>query len=187
MEAMVSNFYNEAELKELGLKSFGKNVLISRRCSIYGTGNISLGNNVRIDDFCILSGKISTGDYIHIAAGVKLYASAGLKIGNFCGISANSCIYTAVDDFSGEFMISPMVPEELTNPSKGEVVLEDFVQLGANTIITPGLKLKEGAVTGAMSFVNRGLDPWTINFGIPCRFYKTRSMNAKELTKRIGK
>ncbi|MDR2435699.1 MAG: hypothetical protein LBD33_00040 [Puniceicoccales bacterium] len=182
---MVSNFYNETELKELGLKGFGKNVLISRKCSIYGAGNMSFGSSVRIDDFCVLSGKISMGSYIHIAAGVKLYASAGLKIGDFCGISANSCIYTSVDDFSGKFMISPMVPEELTNPSKGEVVLEDFVQLGANTIIMPGLKLKEGAITGAMSFVNRGLDAWTMNFGIPCRFYKVRSMNAKELAKKV--
>jgi galactoside O-acetyltransferase len=69
---MKSNFYDESELKELGLKSFGRNVLISRKCSIYGGENMAFGNNVRIDDFCILSGEITIGNYCHIAAGVNL-------------------------------------------------------------------------------------------------------------------
>ncbi|HBS76832.1 MAG TPA: galactoside O-acetyltransferase, partial [Alphaproteobacteria bacterium] len=58
---MKSNFYSDTELQELGLKSYGKNVLISRKCSIYGAHNISVGDNVRIDDFCILSGNITIG------------------------------------------------------------------------------------------------------------------------------
>lgn len=53
----MNSFYTEAELKELGLKSFGKSVLLSKKVSIYGAKNISIGNNVRIDDFCILSGQ----------------------------------------------------------------------------------------------------------------------------------
>jgi galactoside O-acetyltransferase len=184
---MKNNFYSKQELEELGLKSFGRNVFISRKCSIYGAENMSFGSDVRIDDFCILSGKISIGNYVHIAAHTLLYASSGLKIGSFCTISANSIIYTAVDDFSGEYMISPMAPAELTNTKKGEVALENYVQLGANTIVMPGITLKEGCVTGAMSFVNKELKAWTINFGSPCRFYKNRSNKIKGMSKGIAK
>ena len=65
----MDSFYSPEELKALGLKEYGEDVRISRKCSIYGAGNISLGSHVRIDDFCLLSGKISLGSYVHIAAG----------------------------------------------------------------------------------------------------------------------
>jgi len=54
----MNSFYTEDELKEIGLKSYGHNVLISRKANLYSVSEISIGNNVRIDDFCILSGKI---------------------------------------------------------------------------------------------------------------------------------
>ena len=49
------SFLNDEQLKDLGLKSYGKNVIISDKASLYNAKNISIGNNVRIDDFCILS------------------------------------------------------------------------------------------------------------------------------------
>ena len=47
--------YSQDELFAFGFKSIGKNVLISRKASIYGADKIEIGNNVRIDDFCVLS------------------------------------------------------------------------------------------------------------------------------------
>ena len=54
----MNSFYSPEELKSLELKEYGENVLISRKCSIYGAENIRLGSHVRIDDFCVLSGKV---------------------------------------------------------------------------------------------------------------------------------
>ena len=68
-----NSFLSEAELSDLGLKQVGQNVSISKLASFYGTENIAIGNNVRIDDFCILSGRIKIGNYIHVAAGCYLY------------------------------------------------------------------------------------------------------------------
>ena len=175
------------ELKKIGIKKIGKNVSISRKTSIYSPEELIIGNNVRIDDFCILSGKIEIGNYVHIAAYTALYGKFGIKIGNFCGCSARTIIYSAVDDFSGEYMISPMVPEELTNIISGKVTLEDYVQLGANTVVMPNITLKEGVCTGAMSFVNKGLEEWSIYAGIPCKKIKYRSKKLLELSKVIEK
>ena len=61
------------ELKDMGFKSIGADLSISKKASFYGVENISIGSHVRIDDFCILSGKISIGDYIHIAAYSALF------------------------------------------------------------------------------------------------------------------
>lgn len=178
---MVSNFYNLTELLELGFKSIGKNVLISKKCSIYGAQNMIIGDNVRIDDFCILSGEIVIGDYVHISAYVALYGKYKIIIGNFVTISARTTIYSATDDFSGEFMISPMVPVEFTNIIHGAVVLKDYVQIGANNIIMSNLTLDEGVATGAFSFVNKSLEEWAIYFGIPAKFYKLRSKKLQDL------
>lgn len=181
----MSSFYSDEELKKLGLKEIGKNVLISKKASIYSPEKIEIGNNVRIDDFCILSGNIKIGNYVHIAAYVALYGKYGIEIGDFCGCSARCTIYSATDDFSGEYMISPMVPEELTNVTGGKVVLENFVQVGVNNVVMPSIILKEGTATGAMTFVNKTLNPWSIYAGIPCKKIKERKRNIKELKGKI--
>ena len=181
----MSGFYSEEELKGLRLKSFGKNVLISRKCSIYKAEKISVGNNVRIDDFCILSGEITIGNYVHISAFNALYGAFGIKIGNFCGISPRSTLFSATDDFSGEYMISPMVPNELTNVYGAKIVLNDFVQIGAGTVVLPGVVFGEGAVTGAMSLVKENIPGWKIYAGIPAKKIKDRKKNILNLYKKI--
>lgn len=174
---MNNCFYTEEELKHLGLKSFGENVLISKKCSIYNGKNIEIGNNVRIDDFCILSGNITIKNYVHISAFCALYGKFGISIGNFCGISPRSTLFSATDDFSGEFMISPLVPAEYTNVQGGMIILEDYSQIGANSIVMPHVIFHQGAACGAFSFVKNSLSAWTINIGIPAKKIKQRSKN----------
>ncbi len=112
---ICNDFYTIDELKNLGLKAFGSGMSISRKCSLYSASNIAIGNNVRIDDFCILSGDISIGDYVHISAYSALYAGEKIVIGNFCGLSPRCIIFSKSDDFSGNAMIGPMVPDVFTN------------------------------------------------------------------------
>lgn len=170
----MNSFYSEEELKMLDLKQCGKNVLISKKCSIYSPEQIIIGDNVRIDDFCILSGCIQLGSNIHISAFCALYGSKGIIIKDYAGMSPRSIIFSAVDDFSGEFLIGPVNSAKLTNVTGGTVVLEKYTQLGANTIVMPNIKISEGAVTGAMTFVNKDLDSWSIFVGVPAKFLKPR-------------
>lgn len=181
----MNSFYTYEELKKMGFKELGENVLISRKASIYSPEHIKIGNNVRIDDFCILSGEIEIGNYVHIAAYVALYGKKGIIIGDFCGCSARTTIYSATDDFSGEYMISPMVPEELTNVTGGKVVLENYVQIGANTVVMPNITISEGTSIGAMSFVKKSTESWKIYAGIPCKIIKERSKKLIVLSEKI--
>lgn len=181
----MNNFYNKEELDELGFKSLGSNVLISKKASIYNPEEITIGSNVRIDDFCILSGKIKIGNYVHISAYTTLYGRYGIDIGNFCGCSPRCTLFSATDDFSGEFMVGPLVPEKYTNVTNGKVILKDFVQIGCNSIVMPNIIVNEGSAVGALSFVNKNLDSWGIYAGIPAKKKKERSKNILNIVKSI--
>jgi galactoside O-acetyltransferase len=174
---MITSFYSEAELKKLGLRSFGKNIFISKKASIYNPEFLTLGNNVRIDDYSILTGEICVGSYVHIAAFCALYGKLGIEIKDFCGLSAKVIIYSVSDDFSGKFLAGPTIPAEYTNVQGGKVILNKYVLIGAGSIIFPNIILKEGVSIGAMSLVNKSLDSWGIYAGVPARFLKKRSKN----------
>ncbi len=179
---MITSFYSDEELAGLGLKSFGSNVLISRKASIYGAENISIGHDVRIDDFCILSGKISIGNYVHIAAYCGLYAgSFGITIKDFAGLSSRCVVYAMTDDFSGEALQGPTVPDKFRNVTGGEVVLEKYVNVGTGCTILPGAHLAEGVSVWAMSMVRRSLKEWGIYFGVPCKRVLDRSKKMLQL------
>lgn len=177
----LNSFLSIEELQNLGLRAFGENVLISRYAQFYSPSEISIGNNVRIDDFCILSGKISIGDYIHISAYVALYGNAGIEIHDYAGISAKSILYSEIDDFSGESLIGPWHQDSQRQIFKGKVVLGKYAQIGCSSVIFPDIMIGEGAVVGAMSLVKKNLSPWTINAGIPAKFIKNRSKDLLNL------
>ena len=170
----MESFYSEKELQEIGFKSIGRNVKLSRKASIYSPGSISIGDNVRIDDFCILSGKITLGSHIHISAYVALYGAMGIEIGDYSGVSPKSVIYSAMDDFSGDYLVGPIHPEETTNVKGGLVKIGRFVQIGSNVVVFPELVINEGAVIGACSLVNKDVEEWSINYGVPCMKQKDR-------------
>ena len=181
-------FLNEDELKKIRFKSIGKNVLISDRCSIYGAKDISIGNNVRVDDFCILSGKITLGSNIHIAAYSALYGKFGIEMEDFTGLSPRCTIFSATDDFGGNYLISPMNPEKYTNVTGGKVLLKRFVQIGAGAVIMPDMVLQEGVAIGAMSFVKKmiaPIEPWEIWAGNPLHFIKRRHRGMIEFARQI--
>lgn len=178
----MSNILTAKEIEELGLQSVGKNVLISRKASFYSPEKISIGDNVRIDDFCILSGNIQIKNYIHIAAFSALYGGkAGIVIEDFCNISSRVSIYAISDDYSGESMTNPMIPGIYKNVIHKKVILEKHVLVGASSVILPGNHLSEGASFGAFSLIKSDSEPWSINAGIPARKIKNRSKNILNL------
>ena len=186
---MKTSFYTHDELAEIGFKSYGENVLISKKASIYSPSKIEIGDNVRIDDFCILSGKIKLGNNTRIAAYSALYAGDfGITLKDFVTLSARCTIWAMTDDYSGNALIGPIVPEKFRNVIGGEVILEKYVSLATGvTVITKskGIRLQEGCAVGAMSLVNKSLSEWTIYFGIPCRVFKERSRKMAELSEKF--
>lgn len=184
----MSSFYSDEELKKIGFKSVGKNVLLSRKTSIYNPSNVSIGDNVRIDDFCIISGNIVFHNYVHIAAGCYLFGgNHGIEFHDFTGLSSRSAIYAESDDYSGLALSNPTIPIKYRKISGGKVVFEKHALVGTGSTILPGVVLHEGASVGSMSLVTKSLDPWGIYIGIPCKRIKDRHMDIIELGKKVIK
>ena len=77
------------QLMKMGFKSVGNNALVSDKSSFYNTGNISIGNNVRIDDFCVFSAGedgIEIGNYIHIACYTSIIGKGRIQLEDFCNL-----------------------------------------------------------------------------------------------------
>jgi len=171
---MNNSFLSAKELTKLGLKCFGVNVLISRKASFYSADMISIGNDVRIDDFCIFSGDISIGSHVHISAYSALYGRFGIIMEDYTGLSPRCTIFSAMDDFSGEYLIGPMVDECKTHVTGGLVHIKKHTQIGAGSIIFPDVTIEDGVAVGAMSLVNQNLETWSIYAGIPVKKIKKR-------------
>lgn len=185
---MTTSFLSKDELTKIGFKKIGKNVFLSRKASIYGPENMEIGNNVRIDDFCILSGKIKLGSYIHIAAYSALFGGEeGIIMEDFTGLSCKVCVYAISDDYSGESLTNPMIPNYYKNLNTGKVVLRKHVIIGSGSVILPSVEIKEGTAVGALSLVNKSLDEWSIYVGSPARKVNKRSTKILDLEKEFLK
>lgn len=172
---MTTSFYSKEELQELGFKSIGENVKISKKASIYEVSKISIGSNVRIDDFCVLSGKIEIGSYIHISVYSAIFGGeVGVVMEDFSTISSRCVIYAVSDDYSGHYLTNPMIDTEFRGIVSKKVYLGRHAILGTGTTILPGVEIGEGTAVGSMSLVNKSLEPWGIYAGIPCKYIKPR-------------
>ncbi len=183
----ISTFFSEEELKNVGLKCYGENVKISRNAVLYNPDLLEVGNNVRIDDFTTISGKVILGDYIHIAQFCGLYGGTeGIFMDDFSGLSSKVIIYATSNDYSGESMTNPTVPEKYKPTDKNMPVhIGKHVVIGAASVILPGITIGEGSAVGSMTMVIKSLDPWGIYAGSPAKRIKERKKTLLELEKKL--
>lgn len=177
-------FLDPDKIADMGFNSVGENVLISERASFHNCSNISIGNNVRIDDFCVLSagvGGIKIGSYIHIAVSSSLIGAGKITLEDFSNVSSRVAIYSSNDDYSGVYMTNPMVPGELTNVVHADVTIGKHVIVGSGTVVLPGVTLEEGVAIGALSLVSKSCQAFGIYSGVPAKRIKERNKNIKEL------
>jgi galactoside O-acetyltransferase len=178
------SYYLEAELQSLGFRSVGVGVLVSRKASVYGAKNISIGNHVRIDDFCVLSagkGGIFLGDYIHVGVYSSIIGGGAITLDDFVNISSRVSLYSSNDDYSGAAMTNPMVPARYTNIQVADVRICKHAIVGSGSVILPGITIGEGVAVGALSLVNKDCKPFGIYAGVPARRTKERKTDLLEL------
>ena len=165
-------YLDQQELCGLGFKRLGSDVLLSDKASVYGAARIEIGDNTRIDDFCVLSaceGGISIGKHAHVAVYTSLIGAGRIEIGDFANLSSRVSVYSSNDDYSGEYMTNPTVPPEHTNVTKLPVTIGSHVIVGSGSVILPGVTLRSGAVVGALSLIKSDCDAFGIYAGIPAK------------------
>ncbi len=178
------SYYTKEELNKIGFKSLGENILLSRKSSIYGAENMCIGNNVRIDDFCMLTGKIDIRNHVHIAPGSILYGgNSGITMDDYSGLAFNCTLVATSDDYSGNSLTNPTVPKKYTGVTDAPIYLEKHVILGTGSIVLPDVTIAEGVASGANTLFIKNVEPWGIYIGSPAKRVKDRSRNALKLQK----
>ena len=181
-------YYTYEQLQKLGFKYIGKNVKISDKASIYNCDQIEIGDNSRIDDFCVISGKVTIGRNVHIApfclvAGGEL----GVTFEYFSGLAYQVQVFTQSDDYSGRTLTNPTIPDEYKKEMKKEVILGKHSIVGAGSIIIPGVILAEGTSVGALSLVRKKTEEWSVYLGNPAKKIMNRKKDLLELEKKYLK
>ena len=130
---------------------------------------IEIGEDVVIDSFVRIkpsggTGNLSIGAGSVINSGTVLYTGNGIRIGRDVLIAAN-CTLAPVNHACSER--GRPIRTQGFQPSKGGIVIEDDVWIGASTVILDGAILRQGCVIGAASVVRGEVAAYSINAGHP--------------------
>lgn len=132
---------------------------------------IVIGAHSSIDSFVKVKPAGGTGDLVIgertvINSGCVLYTGNGISIGNDVAIAAN-CTFAPVNHAYKDK--ARRINQQGFLPSRGGIVIEDDVWIGANVIILDGAILRTGCVIGAGSLVRGEISAFSIQAGNPLR------------------
>lgn len=141
----------------------------------------------------ILSGTEST----KVESNVYLGNLKNVKIGEGSRINENVFIQGAY--IGKNVLVAPSVAILSKNHEHGRVdipivdqgeteaappIIGDGAWIGRNAVVLPGVKIGEGAIVGACSFVNRDVEPFAVVGGVPARFIKSRIPDNAEVERK---
>ena len=132
---------------------------------------IVLEDGVVIDAFVKIKPAGGEGDVVIgagsvINSGCVFYTGHGIRIGRNVLIAANCTLAPTNHAFS-----DPVRPirEQGFMPSRGGIVIEDDVWIGANCVLLDGAILRRGCIVGAGSVVRDERPTLSISAGAPAR------------------
>lgn len=132
---------------------------------------ITIHENVVIDAFVKIksvggTGPIIIGPGTYINSGTVIYSGNGVTIGSHCLIAANCTLAPVNHAFEDR---ERLIKEQRFQPSRGGIVVEDDVWIGAGSVLLDGAIVRRGCVVGALSLVRTEVPPYSINVGSPAR------------------
>jgi virginiamycin A acetyltransferase len=135
-----------------------------------------VGSNAMIDSFVKIkftggTGNIEIGSNSYINSGCVLYSGNGIKIGNNVLVAAN-CTFAPVNhEYSSK---NKLIIEQKFKASKGGIIIEDDVWIGAGVVILDGAHIKKGSVIGALCVVGITTEEYAVYVGNPLKLVKYR-------------
>lgn len=183
-------YYNVDELAALGFASVGENVKISKTATIYNLNRVHIGNNVRIDNFCVLAVSggawLRIGNYVQISAYCFMNGLGDITLEDFVTLAPGVRLFSSSDDYSGECLTNALVPEPFRRTESAPIMLRKHTIIGTSSSVLPGCELAEGTAVGAYSLVKGGSRPFTIIAGVPAVEKKERSRQLLDEERRFN-
>ncbi len=135
----------------------GSGSSLHMRLRIYDPRGVSIGEDTIIGERVVLDGR------------------APLTIGNHVDIATGAMIYNSQHDIKSSDFQAVELP----------VMIEDYVFIGPNAIILPGVTLGRGCVVGAGAVVTKDVLEMTVVGGVPAKLISERKIPT--LSYRLGR
>lgn len=174
---------------KLKFKELGDDVIIHSDVYIKNNMKSIIGCHVAIDKGVYSTVNMTIGDYVHISPYVTIIGGndSSFIAKGFNNIMAGARIICGSDRFDDSGLFGAMIPKKF----KGKqiikpVILENFSNVGTNSIVLPGTILREGVLLTAGSLIFGDTKPWGVYKGNPAKLVKVIDgtkikLNAKKI------
>ena len=116
-----------------------------------------------------------------------------IEIGNYCSISENVTLLASGEHHPNRVSTYPFLARILKigieddTKSKGPIIIGNDVWIGYGAVILSGVKIGNGAIIAAGSYVTKDVEPFTIVGGVPARILRKRfKMDQIQQLEKIG-
>jgi acetyltransferase-like isoleucine patch superfamily enzyme len=143
--------------------------------SVRGTRMV-ISDGVVIDSFVKIKPSGGEGDLFigagsYINSGTVIYTGNGVQIGEGVLIASNCTLAPVNHEYRSK---NKTILQQRFMRSKGGIIIEDDVWIGANTVICDGAIIRRGVVVGASSLVLGELEPYGVYAGNPLKLIRHR-------------
>ena len=152
---------------------------VSPDARIHGSSRgtrIVVGAHSQIYDFVVIravggTGDVVIGEHCYINPHCTLYSGAGIRFGDYVLVGPGCSIVPANHAFE---RLDVPIRRQGFMPSRGGVVVENDVWIGAHCVLLDGTHIEAGAVIAAGSVVSGRITGGAVWGGNPCRFIRAR-------------
>lgn len=176
MEIKKNRSHGDGTFQLADFKKVGHNVVIEKGVLVFHPENISLGDNVYLGHHTILKAyyknEMVIGDNCWIGQNCFFHAAGGIEVEENVGIGPGVTILSSqhsLEQVKGPILFQPIF--------FAKVIIREGCDIGANSTILAGVEIGKRSQIGAMSLVNRSIEPFKIAFGIPCKAEKDLSIS----------
>lgn len=172
------------------LKSCGRRPAIGRQVQIRNPGAVTFGNKLLIDDYAvldpqgvgaslILGDRVSIGKFsLVVAKKGQIVLAPGVNIASHCRIATESSIEIGESTLIAAYCYigpgnhqraedGPLIEQPMDQ--RGGVRIGKHVWIGTRATIMDGVKIGDGAIIAAHSFVNKDVPAGATVGGTPAR------------------
>ena len=149
---------------------------------------VNIGNHVAIDWGFFCTTGLEIGDYVHIAPHVSCIGGKDGKliVKGFNNIMAGSRIICGSDRFDDSGIGGALIPDEFRGRViVGNVIMEEFANIGTNSIVLPNSILRKGVLLAAGSLLIGDTEEWGVYKGNPAVLVK--KINGKKIMENAEK
>lgn len=155
--------------------NIGDDVIIDNDVVFKRNHLVSIGSHVSIDKGFYCTTSLEIGDYVHISPYVTCIGGIEGQFicKGFNNIMAGARIVCSSDRFDDSGLFGAMIPKELKGTQiTSPVIMEEFSNIGTNSIVLPGSILRKGVLLTAGSLLIGDTEEWGVYKGNPAVLVK---------------